>query len=35
MRIVPPLVIDDTHLDEFMDRLSQGAASFQTAGVSA
>lgn len=35
MRIVPPLVIDDTHLDEFMDKLSQGAASFPSAGVSA
>jgi acetylornithine/N-succinyldiaminopimelate aminotransferase len=28
MRILPPLVIDDTHIDEFMDRLSAGAASF-------
>jgi acetylornithine/N-succinyldiaminopimelate aminotransferase len=35
MRIVPPLVIDDTHLDEFMEKLSQGAASFEPAGVSA
>ena len=34
MRIVPPLVIDDSHLDEFMDKLSQGAASFQLAEVS-
>ncbi len=29
MRIVPPLVIDEGHIDEFMDKLSAGAASFQ------
>ena len=29
VRIVPPLVIDDSHIDEFMDKLSAGAASFQ------
>ena len=28
MRIVPPLVIDDAHIDEFMEKLSAGAASF-------
>ncbi|MEJ5977223.1 aspartate aminotransferase family protein [Novosphingobium sp. PS1R-30] len=28
LRIVPPLVIDDSHIDEFMDKLSAGAASF-------
>ncbi|MEY2942300.1 MAG: hypothetical protein RLY97_314 [Pseudomonadota bacterium] len=28
VRIVPPLVIDDSHIDEFMDRLSAGAASY-------
>jgi acetylornithine/N-succinyldiaminopimelate aminotransferase len=28
LRIVPPLVIDDTHIDEFMDKLSAGAASY-------
>jgi acetylornithine/N-succinyldiaminopimelate aminotransferase len=28
MRIVPPLVIDDSHIDEFMDKLSSGAASY-------
>jgi acetylornithine/N-succinyldiaminopimelate aminotransferase len=28
MRIVPPLVIDDAHIDEFMDKLSAGAASY-------
>jgi hypothetical protein len=26
--IVPPLVIDDSHIDEFMDKLSAGAASY-------
>ena len=28
LRIVPPLVIDDSHIDEFMEKLSAGAASF-------
>jgi len=28
VRIVPPLVIDDSHIDEFMDKLSAAAASF-------
>jgi acetylornithine/N-succinyldiaminopimelate aminotransferase len=28
LRIVPPLVIDDHHIDEFMDKLSAGAASY-------
>jgi acetylornithine/N-succinyldiaminopimelate aminotransferase len=28
MRIVPPLVIDDGHIDEFMGKLSAGAASY-------
>lgn len=28
LRIVPPLVIDDGHIDEFMDKLSAGAASY-------
>jgi acetylornithine/N-succinyldiaminopimelate aminotransferase len=28
MRVVPPLVIDDGHIDEFMDKLSAGAASY-------
>ncbi len=28
VRIVPPLVIDDSHIDEFMERLSAGAASY-------
>jgi acetylornithine/N-succinyldiaminopimelate aminotransferase len=31
MRVVPPLVIDDSHIDEFMDRLSAAAASYQMA----
>ena len=29
MRVMPPLVIDDAHIDEFMERLSAGAASFE------
>ena len=29
VRILPPLVIDDSHIDEFMDKLSAGAASYQ------
>jgi acetylornithine/N-succinyldiaminopimelate aminotransferase len=29
MRVVPPLVIDEGHIDEFMDKLSAAAASFQ------
>ena len=28
VRIVPPLVIGDSHIDEFMDKLSAGAASY-------
>ncbi len=28
LRLVPPLVIDDAHIDEFMDRLSAGAADY-------
>ncbi|MEO6092427.1 MAG: aspartate aminotransferase family protein [Novosphingobium sp.] len=31
VRIVPPLVIDDSHIDEFMDKLSAGAASYTPA----
>ncbi len=30
IRLVPPLVIDDSHIDEFMTRLSAGAASFES-----
>lgn len=29
VRIVPPLIIDDSHVEEFMEKLSAGAASFQ------
>ncbi len=29
VRVIPPLVIDDGHIDEFMERLSAGAASYQ------
>ena len=29
MRVLPPLVIDDSHIDEFMDKLSSAAASYQ------
>jgi len=28
LRLVPPLVIDDSHIDEFMEKLSAGAASY-------
>jgi acetylornithine/N-succinyldiaminopimelate aminotransferase len=28
VRILPPLVIDESHIDEFMDKLSAGAASY-------
>jgi acetylornithine/N-succinyldiaminopimelate aminotransferase len=28
MRVVPPLVIDDSHIEEFMTKLSAGAASY-------
>lgn len=30
VRIVPPLVIDDSHVNEFMDKLSAGAASYES-----
>ena len=29
VRVIPPLVIDDSHIDEFMEKLSAGAASYQ------
>jgi len=35
MRVLPPLVIDDSHIDEFMDKLSAGAASFQVKDAAA
>ena len=28
VRVIPPLVIDDSHIDEFMERLSAAAASY-------
>ena len=28
VRVIPPLVIDDSHIDEFMERLSAGTASY-------
>ncbi|MEW9854663.1 aspartate aminotransferase family protein [Novosphingobium sp. M1R2S20] len=31
VRILPPLVIDDSHIDEFMEKLSAAAASYQPA----
>ena len=31
VRVLPPLVIDDSHIDEFMEKLSVGAASFKVA----
>ncbi len=31
VRIVPPLVIDDSHMDEFMEKLSAAAATYQPA----
>ena len=35
MRVLPPLVIDDSHIDEFIERLSAGAASYQPESVPA
>ena len=35
VRVIPPLVIDDSHMDEFMEKLSAGAASFQPETVPA
>ena len=29
VRVLPPLVIDDTHIDEFMEKLSAAAADYQ------
>jgi len=33
VRVIPPLVIDDSHIDEFMERLSAAAASYQPEAV--
>ena len=35
VRVIPPLVIDDGHIEEFMDKLSAGAASYQPEAVPA
>ena len=35
MRVLPPLVIDDSHIDEFIERLSAGAASYAPESVPA
>ena len=35
VRVIPPLVIDDSHIEEFMKKLSAGAASFQAESVAA
>lgn len=35
VRVLPPLVIDDSHIDEFMDKLSAGAASYKPEAVPA
>ena len=35
LRLVPPLVIDDSHIDEFMTKLSAGAADFTPVEVAA
>lgn len=35
VRIVPPLVIDDSHIDEFMDKLSAAASSYAPADAGA
>lgn len=35
VRVIPPLVIDDSHIDEFMDRLSAAAASYVVAAPAA
>ena len=35
LRVLPPLVIGDAEIDEFMDKLSAGAASFQPEAATA
>jgi acetylornithine/N-succinyldiaminopimelate aminotransferase len=35
VRVIPPLVIDDSHVEEFMEKLSAGAASYQSEVVPA
>ena len=34
LRLVPPLVIDEAHIDEFMEKLSAAAASYVPEGLS-
>ncbi len=34
MRVLPPLVIEDAHIDEFMEKLSAGAAAYSPEAVS-
>ena len=33
VRVIPPLVIDDNHIDEFMERLSAAAASYEAPAI--
>ena len=33
VRVIPPLVIDDSHIDEFMEKLSAGAADYDVEPV--
>ncbi|MEQ1542711.1 MAG: aspartate aminotransferase family protein [Novosphingobium sp.] len=35
LRLVPPLVIDDSHIDEFFEKLSAGTASYQPPAAAA
>jgi len=35
VRVIPPLVIDDSHIEEFMEKLSAGAASYRPEAVPA
>ena len=35
VRVIPPLVIDDSHIEEFMEKLSAGAANYTIAPVPA
>ena len=35
VRVIPPLVIEDANIDEFMEKLSAGAASYRPEAVPA
>ena len=35
VRVIPPLVIDDSHIEEFMEKLSAGAADYTIAAITA